>query len=49
LAQFQSGRDQNAVNLQAYLALEFEKHRDHAGIVSPAAQNPTITTEDCTS
>ena len=40
LAQFQSGRDQYAVDIDAGLAFELKQHVDCSGIVGAAAQHP---------
>jgi hypothetical protein len=43
-AQFKTGPDEDAVNIDACLALEFEEHVDHAGVVGAAAQHPASAT-----
>jgi hypothetical protein len=45
LAQFQSCRDKNTVNIDTSLALELEQHRYFACVVGATAQHPATTAE----
>ena len=46
LAEFQSRGDQNAVDVDAGLALKLEEHVHDPGVVCAAAQHPAATAED---
>src|ERR1700676_3601366 len=47
LAEFDSSGNQDAVYVNAGLALEFEEHVDNAGVSGASAQDPSTTAEDC--
>jgi len=46
LTQFQAGCNQYTVNLEASLALEFEKHADSAAIVCATAEDPAAAAQN---
>ncbi len=46
LIQLESGGNQQAVDVEACLALKLEQHAHGAGIAGSAAKNPPATTED---
>lgn len=46
LAEFKADADQDAVNVHAGLALEFEEHVDGARVIGAAAEHPTAAAED---
>lgn len=47
LAEFETGGDEDAVDVNAGLAFEFKEHVDGSGVICATAEHPTAATQDC--